>query len=96
MICPCKPKNHNIWIANIATNVGIIPLPKLVSGAWIIWYTKSWAFSHGVSANTALNNKKIVNVKHAGINAENDFDTAGGTVGGLLIVQFLFTIVEYK
>ena len=74
--------------------VGMIPFPKLVNGACTIWNTKSCILPHGVNVNTILTIKNMVNVNIAGMSAANDFDTAGGTLAGILITKFFFTNLQ--
>lgn len=47
---------------------------------------------YGVVSKNILIKKKSISITKAGVIAENDFDTAGGTDSGILIIQFLLMI----
>lgn len=79
----------------IAIIVANNPPPSLTKGLWIAVKTKSCIFPNGVNENIILTTKKNVRAK-AGTSAENDFNTAGGTLSGSFIVQPLKTAFLYN
>ena len=93
---PWIPKNHRIELSTVMNSVPISVVPMLVSGIWITVTIKLVTVPNGVAANARRMIRNSTTMMVAGTSASNWRVTKLGTVLGILIFQFFFSMTAYS